>query len=390
MRITLLLTSALTGCWYEAPVDTAEDYPEAIALSGEVVVADGPTELGPGFVLLYDAYNPPPPDGFGRPLDFAAVTAWGGDGAGLRAGPWALNGVQPGDYLLTTLVDHDGDFNPFWDFAGSATCGDQLGAWVEGLTSTSPAVLRLGEEDLGSVIGDLSVVAVSPLTLERPVSTLAAMSVLNLATPTEPPQTVNALSRTPGDYDVQLLTYAATGIEHELIQFNAPDAESCATGYPLMFTDLDGDGISDFNAIPEAAALGIAEISFPEFYLIYPSHLDPDAPDDGHQWITQPIPYVPLDPDPTLRPPPGVPFLTESLTLVFSPIALHIWTDEDGVEQQEQVSGPDIPAGVWDTLVVNPTGQSWLLPNQLGGADGGVVAAGFEAVASQATSVVIE
>ncbi|MCB9797186.1 MAG: hypothetical protein H6741_31245 [Alphaproteobacteria bacterium] len=385
-----LLLLTLSACWYEAPVDTGTEYPEAIALSGEVVVADGPTELGPAFVLLYDATDPPLPSGFGRPLDFAAVAEWGGDDAGLRSGPWALNGVQPGDYLITTLVDHDEDFNPFWDFMGSASCGDQLGAWVEGLSSTSPAVLRLGEADLGSAIEDLPVVATAPLSLERPAFAVAAMSVLNLLSPTDPPQGVTALSRTPAQTDVQLLTLAAIGVENELISLNGPDAESCPTGFPVTFTDLDGDGASDLSAIPEAAALGLAEISWPLVYLYLLEDADGNAPEEGHTWITTPIPYVPLNPDA----PPGVPILMDSLTLVFSPIALHLWTDEDGVEQQEQVAGEAIPAGTWATLVVNPTGQSWIVPNELGDYDEGldVGDAGFETVPSQgrAASVIIE
>ena len=58
-----MLFSLMLACAWTPPVDTGAD-PVLTTIAGTVTVS-GADELGPVFVLLYDANDPPPPSGSG-------------------------------------------------------------------------------------------------------------------------------------------------------------------------------------------------------------------------------------------------------------------------------------------------------------------------------------
>ena len=154
---------------YTAPlIEDSASYPSQAAVSGELVLIQGTPTGGPGVghVLLYDLNDPPPPAGFGSPATFSTVSrdAWSyatyADVDGVASAAWSMTNVPPGDYLITALVDNDGDFNPFpgiSDYAGGATCGDQTGAYVASATASGPLPVRLGTaqniEELSLLLG---------------------------------------------------------------------------------------------------------------------------------------------------------------------------------------------------------------------------------------------
>lgn len=375
----LLLLAA--SCAYQAPVDTASDYTPGVTLTGDVVYSADPFEPGVGHVLVYSADNLPPPNGLGRPVDFTTVARddWEGDAAGLRSAPWAISGLGSGSYLVTALVDNDEDFNPFFDFTGGATCGDTVGAWLDGLSTQSPAVLTVEAPDR---VDGLSVVAASTLPIERPAFTPAGFS-LNL--PVGPNPEVPALSRT-NTTDTQFLYLSATGIEHPLLSLNAPDSTYCPARFYVTLNDADGDGEVDPHTTPELAALGLKDV-WPKVYLIYAANLqgltpeeDPDMPDD-EVWVSEAVVLPDLFLPPFGSYAAGDALLSDSLAVVFLPAARRMSTGE-------LVYGADMPAGLWLTLVVEPTGQTWLVPNQSGDADL-AASAGWEAIPGQGVESLI-
>src|SRR5262249_28449469 len=146
----------LAGCSYEAPLDP-NTQPLLGSISGEVVFGgatgtdpSAETELGPTYVLLYDAANPGPPAGTGTPITFAAVSpdAFSGTDVGIDAAPFTLTRVVPGQYLVNALVDMDGNFNPLVTALAGPTCGDWGGAHISDLVTQAQAPVTVSSGEL--------------------------------------------------------------------------------------------------------------------------------------------------------------------------------------------------------------------------------------------------
>jgi hypothetical protein len=323
----------LAGCPWSVPADP--DAPDVLnVVSGEVVVT-GADAAAPTYVLVFDAEDPPPPAGTGSPLTFASVPAdaFTGPDAGVQAAPYAVTRIPDGDWLLTALLDADGDFQPLLSTNAGATCGDWIGGHLADLASDTLAPVHV---EGGVALDDVTLVVGAELTTERPAFTLETPSVSQLE---------------PG---TQLVSLASTGIHSALVDFADPGSGACATSFLFYAPDADADGQPDPHPNPALAAAGAYDV-WPRVYLQY---LGEDvAP--GESWSAEMVVY----PGPLLSGEIalGVPTPVTTLDLVWVPAAIH--TDPDGVETI--VTAPSLPTGAWSVTVVSITGQTWTVPNEV-------------------------
>lgn len=349
MRPALLLL-ALGGCVPDPTLDP--EAPDVLNAFRGTVAVNGADTLGTVLILLYDPADPPPPTGTGSPLTFATVPAdaFTGAAAGMQSAPWSLTGVPDGTWLVTALMDVDGDFQPFLGSNSGATCGDWLGAHVGDLNDGNVAPITVSG---GLLVDDVTVVIGTEMTTERPAFTLQTASV----------------SQTSAD--MQVVTLQSTGIHSELVELGDPGTD-CGVYFPFYAPDSNGDGQLDPHPTPALAQAGLFDV-WPKVYLQYAG----DDLEAGESWATE----APLYPTPILTGAAtvGVPAAATSVDAVFVPAAVH--TLPDGTE--ETVYAPDLPAGPWSVTVISFTGQTWTVPNEV--AAFGATVDGFDPLGQAAT-----
>ena len=356
MTLALFLIAA---CAYVPPIDSANpDYPDTAGLSGTVLVSLTEGVPGRGHVLVYDLLNPPPPSGLGSPVDLATIAPSEFEGAagGVTSAPWAVAGLGLGSYLVTALIDNDENFSPFFDFAAGATCGDTVGAYLTDLTTQAPAPVVI--DSLPAQIDGLVVTAAKTLSTERPAFDVEGFT---LGAPAPFGTSAATLDRSVTDTP-QLVNLQSRAVNHPLLTLNGPEAEACASSFLVRLLDLDQDGEVDPHSNPSYAALGLKS-AYPKVYLILAADLqgNPVDPAAG-RYVSEAVVATDIFMAPYGEYVAGDSFLSPTLPAVFLPAALHIAAD--GTETV--VQGPDMPAGLWATVVVQDTGQIWVVPNDLG------------------------
>lgn len=349
-RSTAALLLALAGCDYIAPLDTGAE-PVANSIHGSVTFA-GPTRPdAPVFVALYAADDPPPPLGTGRPITFTTVASadFTGERAGIQSAPFSLTELADGHYLVSALMDVDGDFHPLVSSNTGSSCGDWLGGHVTDLVSGTPGVVSVAG---GARVDDVGVFVVAENLLERP-----AFKFVD-----------NVVSRTDSaDWQFSI---EATGIQSSLVQLDGPyegAAEdvlgACETTFMVDIVDEDGDGSTDPHWLvadweePPTGAYAI----WPRLYIQYQP--DPAAPlAEGEAYLAEVFvfPDFLFGGEIAL----AVPTPRNMLIGQFAGQVLHRLPD--GTE--EFVTGEDVPAGDWSLTVVAETGQTWTVPNATAGA----------------------
>lgn len=329
----LLLT--LWGCAWEPPLDP--EAPTALnVISGQVLVT-GTDDMAATFVLVFDPADPAPPDGTGSPLTFSSVPSdrYTGEGVGIQAADYAVTQLPDGEYLLTALMDTDGDFQPFLSSNAGATCGDWAGAHVTDLVSGEAAPISVAG---GVELDDVSIVVGYEMVTERPAFAIAADPMVQTSTET------------------QLFHLDSIGVYSQLVTLEGPfdGSDPCGTYFLFYAVDANGDGAPDPHPEPALAAAGVYDI-WPRVYLQY---LGEDLA-EGESWAAEAAVY----PGPILggQVAVGVPTPVTGLDLVWIPAARH--TLPDGNE--EVVSAPSLPSGAWSITVVSITGQTWTVPNEL-------------------------
>jgi len=332
----VVLTSVLlAGCAWEVPQDT--DAPALLnEISGQIIVTgvDSPADT---MVLLFAADDPPPPDGTGSPVGFATVPAssFTQTDRGMRSAPFSLTDVPDGFWLITALMDMDGDFQPLLTSNAGATCGDYLGAYLDDLETQEIGYVGASG---GEKIGDVPVIVASEEPIERPAFQFASNQVDRASSET------------------QTFTLQSTGVYSELVELTGPfdGTDACDTMFYVWVKDDDGDGVPDDNlTYPGQGAYDI----WPRVYLQFMGSSETQL-DEGEQYVGEAIVYPDFmaEPDFVL----GVPTPRTHLTLIFVPAAQHYLPDGT----VETVQGGDVPAGPWSVTVVNVTGQTWTLPNE--------------------------
>lgn len=324
------------------PVDTGALLPPSVSLSGTVINASPGDEVGPAAVILYDAFDPPPPLGFGGPVDLATVatSSWSTPAPGAQeVAPWSMAGVPDGTWLLSALIDLDRDFSPFLDYTAGATCGDLVGGLADS-ASLQPLPLTV---QAPAHVSDLTLLAPAALTTERPAF------YLDPATPPIDQAAVTPV--TPAAF-----TLYSTGVDHPLLTLNPPDAANCPSTFTVIVNDADRDGVADPHPTPEYAALGLLDV-WPRVYLVALQGPDGLPVPEGETWVTE-AGWYPLFMQDAAG---GAVYQAPQITLLFLPAAQHLYPDGAA----EAVYAPGLPAGYWAIVAVTPTGQIWSVPNQL-------------------------
>lgn len=363
-RALLAMVVVVSAC--EAPpVVSGADARQAKAtarIEGTMVASTA--ARGPAVLFLYDAAKPPPPFGTGRPLAFTVVTEetlFHGAAAGTRAtftAPFAFSLVASGKYLVQGFIDAGHDFVPWYGVTAGMNAGD-VGGGV-GLTRTFSGNLGVGVVEVVEVDGQ-----------PQPLLDLVAYFDDELKTPVDRP-----VFSLPGDGAVTLgatstkLTLTLSPVNQGLIHEAQPAflvrlVDDDLDGKP---DDANGDGVPD--AWPRVVVRKLEDD---------PSTLAPETSADRAHVDAKTGATLPADgvPDVTVLAAgfdltallprlvdasghvlPG-PLLVSSLDLVVKPMAL----DVAAPGQPQVVKG--VPAGRYAVTVIQSTGQTWTLPNEL-------------------------
>ncbi len=270
------------------------------AISGTVrTAADAQGDVD---VIAFDATDPPPPAGSGRPRGFTTVPrgALAMNGAE-REGSFAIRGLPDGVYLVIGILDADGDLSPLADLFSQPSAGDVGGR--------APSPVTVSGGDTGGVVVELA----SPFPFDRPAFSHSA----------------GVIPRTgfPAIIETDAHAIDALGIT----------LESARVPVALAGTDLEGDNLPDLYPrviLTQIASEGDARIA-PDTGVIIPGIVDP-------------LPYLAALGG-------GTPFVpADHLRIILPPVAL---------AGTERLSPP--PAGRYRVNVLSASGQTWSVPNAL-------------------------
>lgn len=326
----MALALLLFACAYEVPLDP--DAPTVTNVLEGTVVVNGADEVADTLILLYTADNPPPPVGTGRPVSFATVpaSAYTVGAGGVPSAPWALTEVPDGEWLVTALMDVDGNFQPLITATAGSTCGDWLGAYFSDILTGETATVPV---EGGVRLDGITVAVGREMGTQRPAWRF-----------TDDAPVVQAVFGS----QFQL---TSIGVHSEIYNLPGPydGADTCDTAFWSYVTDADGDGVGDPHPNENFAATGIRDY-WPRVYLRYV---------DDPAYVSEGIPLAAAFG--INLPQPNTPTPATTLDVLFAGKALHL--EDDGTETI--LEGDAIPRGAWSVTVVQFTGQTWTLPNEL-------------------------
>jgi hypothetical protein len=351
-------------------------------IEGQVIV--NTATRGRIVLFLYDATRPPPPIGTGRPLTFTVVSRESVFGAapdgdtGPFTAPFAFSLVAPGHYLVRGFVDSNSDFIPWYGVTADATQGDVGGAAIDPVTRAS-RIIEVGTDEAGRPIPALDVPVsfsdAARIPLDRPIFSVSggAESVIVSGQP-------------------KVIELQATPIDEGVMNQPTP-------AFMVRFVDDNGDGVPDDangDGIPEVwPRVVVRKLAQDRSPLIDENDLDKNGvvdaegedyehangekdgkPDvvvlaagfDVTEYAAQLVDGMgKVKPTPTIVP---------HLKLVLQPRAFDVSTPTS----PQQLRG--VPIGDYAITVIQQTGQTWRVPNELG-LDGADAIAGLPLVASQ-------
>ncbi|MGE6758112.1 hypothetical protein ACQKGO_08890 [Corallococcus interemptor] len=376
--LALSLASLVSGgCDAPDVVPTADgrQHTRAARIEGNLVVQSH--ARGNAIVFIYDVANPPPPAGAGRPLAFTVVTAQelfgaslGDSSTGPFTAPFSLSLVEPGRYLLRGFIDadtcrtvpqpcHVSDFNPWYSVTSEPNAGDVGGGAVDPATGAT-RVLEVTTDADGwpQPLTGVSVSFADSATVpfDRPAFQVGesrdfeTSSGLKLLTLTPQPLT-GAVDQRPPGFWVQLGDANKDGIPDDANADGKPDVVwprvivrklvEGPTGY-VDDTDANKDGQPD--AVVLAAGL-----------------------------MPDPLLAALLDEQGKPRPQP---VFVPQLQVAIRAQAL------DARDPAAPVPLTAVPPGRYSVTLLQSTGQTWRLPNELDPARAEAV--GLPGVQSQA------
>lgn len=351
----LLLTAALLLSACEPPpvVPTADirQNEHASRIEGDVIVTGA--ARGNAVVFLYDAAKPPPPVGTGRPLTFTTVsrtTLFGASdtGNGPFTAPFAFSLVKPGNYLVRGLIDANSDFIPWYGVTADSNAGDVGGAAVDPITR-APRVIAV---DGAALDVSVSFSDAARVPVDRPafqVSTqVPAVTVMQGM-----PPVVLELEPQPIDEGV---------VKQPQPVFLAQLIDDDRDGVP---DDRNGDGVPD-----QWPRVVVRKIADGENLLLddtgdytHVVNMTPQSPDGVPDTVVlaaaiDPTENLPLLVD-ALGAPRPQPVPVTKLKIVIRPLAL------DATSSLQPVPLVTMPPGRYALILINPTGQTWRVPNEL-------------------------
>lgn len=357
----LVLAAPLAAC--TVPVQSTEDTPTpSTYVAGTISIDDAANDNeagGPTFVFRYDCASPPPPAGTGRPVDFLVVQE---DAYIAGEAPFTFPQVPPDTCLiLAGFIDRDRDFDPFVSVNNQVTAGDL----AMGQITAQVAALPAGTDQILPVLG-LELDADITVPLDRPAFTITDVSTGELG------GTVN-IGPEAGTTGNTTLTLQTKTIDTSLTEAESPL-------FTIVFAeDTDGNGWPDDNN-----GNGLPDVVWPQVLFLRLDDADPAGLTTVAPPIVLPGVVLPLDPSDSVNLETnrvlqsrlaGLPFDGQSIlpvtdiTVVIPPLVLtDLATRSTANIEDVLASGADV-LGDYQILVMNSTGQTWPLPNELGTSD---------------------
>jgi hypothetical protein len=279
-------------------------------IEGTVQVSSNYT--GDAYVIAFDATNPPPPVGTGRPVALATVPSASFAiiaGGSARSASFALTGLRNGSYVVRGFVDVERNFSPLVDLVAQPSARDVGGA-------STPAVVMVA----GGGTASADVVLDTPVLFDRPTFRFDGLEVARTAFPAR----------------FVLESHAIPALGTTLASAQLPIA--------LGSGDADGDNLRDL--LPRVLLTRIVDGGDPR-----------SAPDDPEGIV---IPGI-VDPLAYLAPlASGVPAIpASSLSVILPPVAVKL-----GPGGTRTLLSPP-PAGRYRVNVLSATGQTWSVPSTL-------------------------
>lgn len=360
-RSTLLLPlTFLLGCPLAvSPTDGTP--PPATHVAGSVVLEDpaGTEEPGgPTFVFRYDCANPPPPAGTGRPLDFLVLPE---EAFAAGRADFLFPSVPAGSCaIITGFVDRDRDWSPFVSISNQATAGDLATNAVTIQVEEKPA-----DSDLIPPVEGVVLEADTIVPLDRPAFTITDLTGANGGRLDVGP----AVGTSPNAY-VRLTT---RDVDTSIAKAESPvftvvmQADGDGNGWP---DDLNADGVPDvvwprvlFVRTDDADPTGMTQAEGPVVLPGVVLPLDPDDPDDveSNLVLTSRLAELPFD---------GAQVIPQTgLTVVVPPlIVTDLATAATSPIETLRDAGANV-LGDYQIVVMNSSGQTWTVPNELAATD---------------------
>ncbi|MER2560474.1 MAG: hypothetical protein ABTQ32_07145 [Myxococcaceae bacterium] len=342
-------------------------------VEGTVVVSS--SARGNVVVLLFDAARPPPPTGTGRPLTFALVPKEQLFGqvrdfdTGPFTAPFAFSFVNPGQYQVRAFIDANDDFIPWYGVTNEVNTGDVGGAAIDSV-SRLPLTIEVAVAEDGTPqpatdipvsIGDTARVPV-----DRPVFEVAQAGMtapLNEVTLSGAPLALDlrvrpvnegAVKQAQPVFLARFIDDNADGAPDDANGDGVPDmwprvivrklANEAAGVNPLADeNDLDRNGIIDETGVDYEHANAPAD-GVPDLVVlaagINPTELAPQLLDSMGRVKTTPTPVT-------------------KLPIVIRPLAL------DATDSRRPAPIKGVPEGRYAITVIQQTGQTWKVPNEL-------------------------
>lgn len=373
-RARLLLASllALSACEPPPVVPGADkrQNQSASRIEGELVVSSA--ARGDVALFLFDAARPPPPQGTGRPVSFTVVpqdvvfgAAADGDQGPFTA-PFAFSLVAPGRYLVRGFVDANRDFIPWYAVTSEANLGDVGGAAVDAVTRASREVVV--DETLTPALDvPVSFSDAARTGVDRPAFSVVGGAASLTVTPGGPPAVLE-LAVHPLDEGLvhqRQPAFLARLLDDD--QDGVPDDRN-GDGVPEMWPRVVVRKLADGTANPlldenDLDRNGLLDEGGADY-----AHLDPSTgqvvpPDGSPDLVVLAAAIDPTDLLPQLLDGTGRPRATPTpvsrLKVVVRALAL------DASNPADPRPLKVVPPGRYAVVLINPTGQTWRVPNEL-------------------------
>lgn len=387
---------------------------KAARVEGTVVVSTA--ARGRVLLFLYDAARPPPPVGTGRPLTFTVLTedrVFGANPAVGDVGPFFApfvfslvkgpSATESGSYLVRGFVDANADFIPWYSVTSEVNAGDVGGAAVDASLQERALHMELDASGAPVAVVDVRVVLADTrkVPVDRPAFSVSATSqeldlvsgaqltlvkeTLDLAEAVAP-----VVEHSPG-FLAQLVDANRDGTfedfwPHVVVRkLAAARTDASAAQQLLDENDVDKDGVLDMCGSSEP---GPCFVDYEHRDAVTRAVIAPDGKPDlvvlkagfvrprTLQEVQGLMPEL-LLPDGGVR---TTPTPIAQLKLQIQPVAI----DASATANPELAA---VPPGRYAITVIQPTGQTWRVPNELSPDFASPL--GFPAVSSQGFTLTV-